>query len=443
MKLKELILNFKKLSLAAQIATVAAPVVVTGVIAGGVASYNAPLTLQKDSVSIECGTVDKLVLNTDDFFHVKDDIKKDITFDVSGVDVNTVGTYNAYAKCRGNNYTISVVVEDTKAPQAELAQRYIFTNDIASLTDFSSVLESVNDVSEYSTKLIRFQKEDSLYELNDLGLRNLLEAMQLPGIEEKLAILGTEDIPTEEGIYRAVLEIADVHGNRSLEELFVIYDTTGARIDDTADKTIYVEKEDLDKEPEIDKTDYSITDNVDGKIKSDDITCELELRNAENHEWIVKVSYTDRAGNESFGEFLITVKEKENKKESNRSEDNDNTATEDVPVYDSADTNNDGVVDPEEETANISAEEQACINAGYGVVVSFNGGEWYAVLMRNGDDTINGKDGFDILHEYLAQYGLEATTNGGGWISSANEWYWYWVGGIRELITEDDPEFWD
>lgn len=377
MKFKNLILKFKELSLAEQIATVAAPIIATGVIAGGVVSYN---------------------------------------------------TYTEY---KSNNNTISVVAKDTTAPRAELAQRYIFTNDIASLTDFSPVLESVTDVSDYSIKLIRFQKEDSLYELNDIALRNLLEAMQLPGIEEKLAILGTEDIPSEEGIYRAVLEIADVHGNRSLEELFVIYDTTGARIDDTPDKTVYVAKADLEKEPEIDKTDYSITDNVDGKVKSDDITCELELRDADKHEWLVHVSYTDRAGNESTADFLIIVKKESEKKDTVANKDNQtgedtsdrgNENKNNAGNQNSADADGDGVVTDEENSKHISPYEQAVIDAGYGVVVQFDDGD-YGVL-THGDGCVNGVEGFDILRDYLEELGLEATRMGGCWIDSNNDWYW-------------------
>ncbi len=55
--------------------------------------------------------------------------------------------------------------------------------------------------------------------------------------------------------------------------------------------------------------DYVISDNVDGDIPSENINCELELRDAEKHEWLVYVSYVDRAGNSSEAKFLIIVEE--------------------------------------------------------------------------------------------------------------------------------------
>lgn len=105
------------------------------------------------------------------------------------------------------------------------------------------------------------------------------------------------------------LEVADEHGNAAYEEIVLILDKTGAKIEDVADKTITVSADKLSAEPTVDKSEYIINDNVDGKIKADDITCQLELRDEAKHEWLNHVSYVDRAGNESKETFLIIVKE--------------------------------------------------------------------------------------------------------------------------------------
>ena len=109
-------------------------------------------------------------------------------------------------------------------------------------------------------------------------------------------------------------------------------------------------------------------------------------------------------------------------------------------VYDPADTNKDGVVDAEEEHEHINEYEQACINAGYGVVVSFDGGTKYMVL-THADLCVNGVTGGDILRNYLAERDLEGHIFGYSSYSE-NDWYWFMATDIRELITEEDEEFW-
>lgn len=346
-------------------------------------------------------------------------------------------------------------VTDTTAPVVTLKERYIFTNDIAALEDFSSIIETIEESSEYTTKLIRFEKEDVLCELNDLALENLVEKISLPADASKLKILGSADIPTEQGIYRSVLEIADVHGNTSYEEIFVILDTTGAVITEVEDLVYYVDAEDkLDTEPELDYSLYSAIDDVDGYLTSDDLTIELTLQDEDAHEWITNVSYTDRAGNESLGEFLITVKvDADNASNNgggnnagggnsgnggntgNGGSTNDGGSTGGVTGYDPADTNRDGVVDGEEAMAHIAPDEQACIDAGYNVVVSFNGGSYYMVLTAEG-----GTLGMEILNNYLSEQGLTGTIAG----HSSNESYghWYKAYDIHEIMTEEDEGFW-
>lgn len=465
--------------------------------------YNSSTLEQtRDTYTHEAGK--ELVLNASDFFDTDEKKAAQITFDTSAVDKDTAGEYTMTAEFKNKSFEIKVTVVDTTAPMVEFSNRYVFTNDIEN-TDFNSMLAGVYDASEWTVEMVRFEHRENLSELDEVALKRLMDEIPLPCNAEELQTVGTADIPAEEGIYRAVLEIADVHGNSTLEEVYVVYDTTGARIDDTADKTVYAEKDNMDKEPEVNKADYSITDNVDGKISPENINCELELRDAEKHEWLVHVSYTDRAGNESRAEFLIIVKEGESENESEPDNDtgsnkdgadnagNDGTAgtagtrpdtgnddnktasttpdkgnsdagnTNTTPdagngnggrvtdngntdnsgeKYDPADSDKDGVVTDDENANYISPSEQKLLDAGVGVVVKFDTGN-YGVLTHS-DGYVNGVYGTDILRNYLASIKLTSSNMGsGGYLGANDEYRWYVARDVYELITPDDEEFWD
>lgn len=411
--------------------------------AAGIKLYNQNvLTQTNDTITQEAGQ--ELVLNASDFFDADETKASKITFDTSAVDLDTTGEYTAIAYFKNKRFEINVIVEDTTPPAAEFSNRCIFTNDIAN-ANLTDSLSGVYDASEWTAKLIRFESKGTLQVMDETAQKVLTDSIPLPCDPEELKQIGTTDLPTEEGIYRAVMELSDVHGNTSFEEVYVIYDTTGAKIEDVPDKTISVSEEDLEKEPEINKSDYTITDNVDGAIDSENIQCELELRNEKNHEWLVQVSYTDRAGNDSRAEFLIMVKKESDssadaKETSNTGTDstsqNGETASAnntDSGNYDPADTDKDGVVTPEEAAATISPTEQMVIDAGYGNVLQLPSGN-YAVL-THGDGYVNGKHGFDILDEYLASIGLESSQAGGCWIDSDNDWYWFIAENVHPIDT--------
>lgn len=390
-----------------------------------------------NSYTLEAGQ--ELSLDASDFFDVDEEKAAQITFDTSTVDCDRVGEYTVTANFKNETFEIKVSVVDTTAPKAELSNRYIFTNNIEQ-TALDSLLTEVTEISEWSAKLVRFEKYGNLEELDEKDLKALTDTIPLPASTLELKGLGTEEIPTEEGIYRAVMEVADTYGNYALEELFVIYDTTGAYIEDTPDKTITVEKEDLDKEPEIDKSDYTITDNVDGKIAEENIQCELELRDADKHEWLVHVSYTDRAGNDSKAEFLIIVKEKQAETPSNNG--GGNTSNPDSNPETTQPDNTPENTQPDNEVVEneLNPSEKALIEAGIGVVVQLDA-TTFAVL-SDADGLINGQDGNIYLRNYLAELGLEPTNVSGGWLPNA-DYYCYTANNVHEKITPDDEEFWD
>ena len=260
----------------------------------------------KDSIVHEAGK--ELNIDVTDFFDVNEEAAGNITVDTSEVDTEMVGVYTATAKYKMHTYQIQVDVQDTQAPSVEFANRYVFTNNVAE-ADLAGMVAGAYDASEYTLKLVRFEKSGMLNVMTESALKDLTDAIPVPCSQEELAVMGTEEIPTEEGIYRAVLSATDTYGNVCYEEVYVILDTTGARIEDVPDKEVSVPSEKLAEAPVVNPGDYVIKDNVDGSIAEEDIVCELELRDEAAHEWLVHVSYTDRAGNESRAEFLIAVKE--------------------------------------------------------------------------------------------------------------------------------------
>ena len=288
------------------------------------------------------------------------------------------------------------------------------------------------------------------------------------------------------------MEVADAYGNAAYEEIYVVLDTTGAQINEVADQVVTVKKDKLTAQPTLDKSLYKGLDNVDGVLTADDFTYELTLRDEAKHEWLVKVSHTDRAGNMASAEFLITVKEEKTQNTNKPSSDKNNTSDKDTsnkdntssdknntsdkdnsssdknntgnnnssdknntgsnsstnnnnnnsstsrPKPEDMDTNKDGFVSEEEEMRYITPEKQACIDAGYGVVCEFenhpgDGSTWYGILMKDSEHQINGKYGWEILGEYLDERGLTGQMYG-SWINSEKGWYWY----IAEYVHEEE-----
>ena len=403
---------------------------------------NFSITQTNEEYTHEVGQ--ELVPQVEDFFDVKEDKQEKVKFDTSAVDVNTVGTYDVPVSYYGKDFHITVNVADTTKPMVEFKERIVFANDVAN-PNFAYTFEGIYDASEYTTKLIRFEHFSNLERVDDNLIDRLTDEILVPCKDEEMLALGTEEVPTEEGIYRAVLEIADIHGNARLEEVYLVLDKTGAKIEDVPDKVIKVAKDKISEKPEVDMSDYTVTDLVDGKIKSADLSCELELRDEAKHEWISHVSYTDRAGNESKADFLITVKETTKKEESNSSSaSNTGNTTTTKPIVsagtDPADADGDGVVTNEELGSYISPMEQAVLDAGYGVVVDHGDGS-YSVLTPP-DGYVNGVHGFDILYNYLASMGLDARSGYGGHIGGPTDDLAFTLCDIVPLVTEDDPNFW-
>lgn len=418
------------------------------------------ITQKKTEVTVELGSTMQLHFDATDFFDVDIQKANKFSFDTSKVDLAKVGKYEVTATYNKETYLITVDVVDTTKPEVEMAERVVFTNDLEKANaGITEIIASIKDESEYTAKLIRFEKKDVLSTMDEFAVKKLEESIMDFGTDNEALALGTQEIPTQPGIYRCTLEIADVHKNAAYREVYVILDTTPAIINDVEDQTITVAKEKLSEKPVIDLTLYKGYDEVDGTLTSDQLFIEVVLKDEAKHEWTVSVSYTDRAGNESKSEFFVKVEEEKKqssgnnnqKPESNSGNNNNNSnnnndnsgnnqgnngnqnkptdkpsggGTNNNTQYDPKDANKDGEVSDDEAMMYITPEKQACIDAGYGVVVELRGGEAYAVLMKDSDHTINGKDGGQILLDYLHERDLRGDV-GGCWINPDNEWYWY------------------
>lgn len=443
-------------------------------------------------ITLEAGQ--ELNLKATDFFKGETECIEQIVFYTENVNKDKVGSYTAMAVYGKQKFSITVSVEDTTAPIINFANRYLFTGNVENTEHIMTMLESIYEPSEFMVRLIRFEKKYNLTVVDEITLKNLVDDIVFPCKKEELLELGTEELPKEEGVYRAVLEVVDSYGNAVYEEVILILDKTGAYIEEVPDKIIEVKKEELCNEPIINVEEYKIVDNVDGKIKKEDIGFELELRDEEKREWIVSVCYIDRAGNESRGEFLIVLKEKEeihvenikddvqieqnkinqenkiekdviqstqksentietmqnsnqkgesetDKRDENIQNDNQQsqnaTDTEikennsEEKKPDNSKNQNENEWKPTDDENDISPWEQKVINAGYGVVVNFGDGS-YGVLTHN-DGYVDGKRGGEILREYLAEYGLRPLNVSGGVIDEGNDWRWYIADNVQKI----------
>ncbi|MDD6631661.1 MAG: Ig-like domain-containing protein [Agathobacter sp.] len=124
--------------------------------------------------------------------------------DTSSVDTSKVGEYEVTASYKKETYTITVKVEDTTAPEFELAQDSIVTNDLESL-DADNLVESVKDASDTTTE-IKFDTESK-----------------------------------EDGEYDASVVVTDEYGNSAEKAITVVLDTTAPTISGVEDATVETE----------------------------------------------------------------------------------------------------------------------------------------------------------------------------------------------------------
>ncbi len=106
------------------------------------------------------------------------------------------------------------------------------------------------------------------------------------------------------------MAVEDTSGNIWLEGVCLILDTTTEAFIDNVKIRLLKWNQKILIRNQVRIEDYAIIDNVDGKILAQDIIWEIEPKDEQNHEYVVYISYTDRAGNKSSVDFKIILQEK-------------------------------------------------------------------------------------------------------------------------------------
>lgn len=208
----------------------------------------------KDSVTVEAG--EELSLEAEDFFDSTDGI----TFDTTVVDTSKVGEYEVTATYKNKEYSITVSVKDTTAPEFELVQDSIVTNDVGSL-DAESLIASVEDVSKTTAEL-KFDEE-----------------------------------PVEDGDYTASVVVTDEYGNSSEKRISVAVDTTAPVINGVKDETVSAE-------PTVESLHYTAEDSRDGEV-----SVETSIEKTDDKYTVTAIA-KDEAGNEAKETATLTLVEK-------------------------------------------------------------------------------------------------------------------------------------
>lgn len=208
----------------------------------------------KDSVTIEAGK--EYYFNTEDFFSSADGIR----FNTVDVDTSRVGEYEVTATYKNKEYSIKVDVVDTTAPEFELVEDSIVTNDVDSL-DAENLIASVEDVSETTAEL-KFDEE-----------------------------------PTEDGDYTASVVVTDEYGNSSEKSISVAVDTTAPVISGVKDEKVTAE-------PTVDSLHYTAEDSRDGEV-----SVETSIEKTGDSEYTVTAVAKDEAGNEAKETAALTLEE--------------------------------------------------------------------------------------------------------------------------------------
>lgn len=226
----------------------------------------------KDSVTVEAG--EELSLEAKDFFDSTDGV----TFNTTNVNTSKVGEYEVTATYKNKEYSITVSVEDTTAPEFELVEDSIVTNDVDSL-DAESLIASVEDVSETTAEL---------------------------KFDEK---------PTEDGDYTASVVVTDEYGNSSEKRISVAVDTTAPVISGVKDETVSAE-------PTVDSLHYTAEDSRDGEV-----SVETSIEKTGDSEYTVTAVAKDKAGNEAKETAILTLEdEKTASNDSNSTAKNQSTS---------------------------------------------------------------------------------------------------------------------
>lgn len=198
----------------------------------------------------------------------------DIKFDTKKVNTDKVGEYKATATYKKNDYTITVTVKDTTAPEITAKSTDpVYTKDITTIKPEDYV--TVEDVSDTTIEITGYQKLDA--------------------IDAEPTTEATTTTPEEEGFYKATITATDSSNNESDTTITVVYDKTAPTIEGLADTTV-------ETEPTEDQFNPTATDAIDGAVE---VTKSVEKTG--DNQYTITAKATDKAGNEATQSAIITV----------------------------------------------------------------------------------------------------------------------------------------
>ncbi len=291
-------------------------VIGTALSAAIVASAGAAFVMNADKVEqLKTETVHELgqefSINVNDYFKAEEDTLKKAVVDTASVDVSKTGTYDVVVTFKNKEFTIKVTVEDTTAPVIEIENRAVITNTLETGMEPFGVYFDADAAS--TVTLDRFVKLQDVEVLEGDALKKIADDTM--AVSDKNTFADRDAfIPEEDGVYSAVLKVADSTGNTAEEEVIVVYDTTAPefKLDSGDAAEIELEKKDISENPGncIDK--LTISDNVDGVIEPLDENISMEDKGEDDgvHTWEVSVKAADTAGNEGTFTYKILVSKK-------------------------------------------------------------------------------------------------------------------------------------
>jgi len=375
------------------------------------------------------------------------------------LDTNTAGKYEVKVVKGTTEYTVIYTVEDTKAPEVKMKQRYIFVNNVD--TADLSVLANVRDASDTKETLCKFEFIEVYKALGaDAGKKYAKSIVDTNDVNKLLQRL--DDTVGADGVYSAVYLVEDAYGHKTAKEVIVIYDTTAPVINgiENIPETVTSKDEEW-TETYVNK--LNVTDNCDGVIKADALDVKMEKKDANSNIYSVEASYTDRAGNKTTAKYDIKVDFKnsasskgdnkdnddeaeknsttlrENDKTNNNatnnggagnnnsnsgsaSNNNHNNSSSNTTVYSVEDRDGDGYADlgattefngflmpTEQVTVDTAKLDQAVCNAGYYNPVRWNNGCTYMIVPYGEFDK-----GVEFLINFATQNGIPLNSFGGG-----------------------------
>lgn len=345
------------------------------------------------------------------------------------LDTTTAGTYEVKVVKGTKEYTVIYTVEDTKAPEVKMKQKYVFANDTLNV-DFSSFVDT-KDASKVTEKLCKFTFIEELKVLDEDDVKayakDIVDTNDTEALLERL-----DEVPTKDGVYNAVYVAEDAYGHKTAKEVIVIFDTLAPVIEGVEEISDTVEVRDLEEEwTETFVEELHITDNCDGVIKPEALDVKMEKTDDENHTYKVSASYTDRAGNKTTAEYSFSLKERKSLLSRLEKENEVNGGTAGSSGGSTGggsstvtDADGDGVVDSSGtieingflfNTENVNVDtinlNTALANAGYYNPIAWNNGCFYMIVPYGEDDA-----GVEYLWTWMSNQGLPFNgASGGPW----------------------------